>query len=88
MFELTFEEQRSFQIVYLECKVQKQLQTGFSFKWKKVSLSRAMYKSQRLQVKNMTQGAAAAFKSLQEHNCDYKYFLDRQTALLGSNSNS
>ena len=45
-----------------------------------------MYKSQRLQVKNMTQRAAVAFQFLQEHNLYYKYFSDQHNGRLESNS--
>ena len=41
MLELTEAEQQSLQIVCLKCNVEKQLQTGSSFNWKKVGLSRA-----------------------------------------------
>ena len=48
MLELTEAEQRSLQIVCLICNVQKGLQTGTSFNWKKIGLSRAYYRSDRL----------------------------------------
>ena len=75
MLELTQEEQRSLQIVCLVCDVMKGLQTGTSFNWKKVGLSRAYYRPDRIQAKDMTPRAAAAFRFLQENNVYYSYFL-------------
>ena len=86
MLELTLEEQRSLQIVCLERNVEQLKKTGSSFNWKKVGLSRAYYKTQRLQVKNMPQPAAAAFQFLQEHDRYYKYFLDQHNGRLESDS--
>ena len=74
MLELTVEEQRSLQIVGLVCNVKKGLQTGTSFNWKKVGLSRAYYRATRIQAKDLTPRAAAAFLFLQENNVYYKYF--------------
>ena len=45
-----------------------------------------MYKSQRLQAKNMTLRTAASYKFLQEHNRFHKYFLDQQNARSERNS--
>ena len=61
MLELTVEEQRSLQIVCLECKTKDMKKTGTSFNWKKIGLSRARYVSTRLDAQGMTARAAAAF---------------------------
>ena len=68
MLELTVAEQRSLQIVRLVCNAERQKQISASFNWKKIGLSRAYYESHRLNAKDMTQRAAAAFKFLQENN--------------------
>ena len=86
MLELTEEEQRSLQIVCLKCSVEKQKQTGSSFNWKKVGLSRAYYRAQRLNAKDMTPRAAAAFQFLQDNNVYYKYFLEQHNDRLESKS--
>ena len=75
MLELTQEEQWSLQIVCLECKFQKQKQTGASFNYKKTGLSRASYVNRRLKPAEMTPRAAAAFQFLQDKNKYYEYFL-------------
>ncbi len=86
MLELTLKEQQSLQIVCLRCSVEKQLQTGSSFNWKKVALSRAYYRHNRLNAKDMTPKVAAAFKFLLENNVYYKYFLDKHNAFLEAKS--
>ena len=54
MLELTQEEQWSLQIVCLEVKAAKQKQTGSSFNWKKVGLTRGYYRPHKLDVRDMT----------------------------------
>ena len=81
MLDLTVKEQQSLQIVCLRCTVEKQLQTGSSFNWKKTALSRAYYRPHRLYAKDMTKRAAAAFQFLQDNNVYYKHFLQRATRL-------
>ena len=75
MLELTEDEQRSLQIVSLKCNVQQQKQTGSSFNWKKVGLSKAWFRNRRLNVADMTPRVGAAFKFLQENNEYYEYLM-------------
>ena len=60
--------------------------TGSSFNWKKTGLSRAYYRHRPMNVKDMTQRAAAAFQFLQKNNKYYEYFLKEHNRRLDSNS--
>ena len=82
MLELTEQEQWSLQVVCLKSSMEKQLQTGSSFNWKKTGLTRAYYRKDKLYTKDMTPRAAAAFEYLQANNVYYDYFLKKHNDIL------
>ena len=74
MLELTTEEQRALQVVSLRCEVRKETYgRADHFNWKKVGLSRAYYRKERVCEESMpTDRAKAALRFLLANNAFYK----------------
>ena len=74
MLELTTEEQRALQVVSLRCEVRKETYgRADHFNWKKVGLSRAYYRNERVCEGSMpTDRAKAALRFLLANNAFYK----------------
>ena len=84
MLDLTEEEQRALQIVSLVTSVKaERYGAAHQLNWKKVGLSRAYFRKERLQESRMpTARCAAAFRFLQANNEYYKSFLREHNARL------
>ena len=74
MLELTTEEQRALQVASLRCEVRKETYgRADHFNWKKVGLSRAYYRNERVCEESMpTDRSKAALRFLLANNAFYK----------------
>ena len=74
MLELTTEEQRALQVASLRCEVRKQTYgRADHFNWKKVGLSRAYYRNERVWEESLpTDRAKAVLRFLLANNAFYK----------------
>ena len=74
MLELSEVEQRAIQVVSLRCEVRKETYgRADHFNWKKVGLSRAYYRQERVCEENMpTDRARAALRFLLANNAFYR----------------
>ena len=91
LLELSVEEARALQIVLLETNVKKERfalrAPSHHLNWKKVGLSRAYFRKDRIQESSMpTAKAKAAFRFLMEHNRFYKIAQEQQGRLLANGS--
>jgi hypothetical protein len=89
MLDLSTAEARALQIVVLRTSVQEEKFSEYGpahhKNWKKVGLSRAYFKADRVQEAGMpTPKARAAFRFLMDHNRYYKAFQEMHGRLIAS----
>ncbi len=86
MLEMTVEENRALQIVVLRCQVRREeYGAAHQFNWKKIGLSRAYFKKDRVSEGNMpTPRAAAAYRFLMAENKFYEVFWQMQGRILAN----
>ena len=88
MLELSEEERRALIIVVLRTEVrQERYGAAHQYNWKKVGLSRAYYRKERVSEESMpTERCKAAFRFLMDNNKYYRGFQIHQGILIANGS--